>query len=339
MLKKGNRFEAVQPPVPLPLDQDKQRPRGSWLWGLRSDLIEDGEGSIWWQMTGKGIARLKAGNWTVFTPTNGLPGGAIRQMVCDGEGRVWIVAGGRLFCFYDDTWNSSQSAILARGGRLCWHRRPRVGFGRLNRRSRGPRTVGKFTGSQTGIGNLLRLPYPREVTLTGLVVSALHEDRTGHIWVGGNPTGLSYFDAKGLRHELEPKTSLSHRFASISCLFEDRQGSIWVGANTGLYRDTAQPLTMLPILDSAEQVFTTCATRDGTVWVGTETAGVFRVQEGSLARAGGDWGTNTPQIFSLFQDSRTNLWAGTSRGLFRMEGQQFPARFRTSTDELGRSNL
>ena len=154
-------------------------------------------------------------------------------------------------------------------------------------------------------------------------VSTLHEDRTGNLWVGGDPTGLSYFDAKGQRHELKPQTMLSQRFAGISCLFEDRQGSIWVGANSGLYRVTPQPVTMLQTLDSPGQIFTTCATGDGTVWIGTESAGVYRFLDGRLIHVGGDWGASIPQIFSLFQDSRTNLWAGTSSGLFRLEDSRF----------------
>lgn len=80
---------------------------------------------------------------------------------------------------------------------------------------------------------------------------------------------------------------------------------------------------MLQTLDGIGQIFTTCATRDGAVWIGTESAGVYRFLEGSFTRVGGDWGTNTPQIFSLFQDSRTNLWAGTSSGLFRLENSSF----------------
>ena len=323
VLRKGNRFEPVQPPVPLPLDRDKKRPPGSWLWGSHRELIADGEGSIWWQVTGRGIARLRAGSWTVFTATNGLPTGTIQQLVCDGKGRVWIAVNGRLHCFCDDRWNPIQSALPLSGAAAV-----------LAPAAKGGLWVAETEVSWPVDGGQVRRLADREwqpPTLTiapmhhpyWAGVSSLHEDRTGHLWVGSSAAGLCYFDAKGQWHELKPQTSLAQRFVSVSCLFEDHQGSIWVGTDSGLYRVTPHLLTMLPILTSGEQTYTTCATRDGAVWVGTETAGVFRFEEGKFKVVGGDWGTGTPQIFSLFQDSRTNLWAGTSRGLFWLQGSGF----------------
>jgi ligand-binding sensor domain-containing protein/signal transduction histidine kinase len=321
--EKGGRFEPVQPPLPLPVNPDKQRPPGSWLWGFHSDLIADGEGSIWWQATGKGIARLKDGHWTVFTAANGLPAGVIRQMVCDQAGRVWIEAGGKLFCFENGHWHPGEPAVqfpgtgavlapAAKGG--LWVAEPKgswpVDGGQVRRLA-----DGQWQGPARTIPPMHN-PYWVEV-------SCLHEDQAGHLWVGSYFGGLSYFDAQGQRHELKTPALPAEQTIAISCLYEDHQGSIWAGANSGLYRLTPQPLTMLPLLPGNQQIFTTCATPDGAVWVGTETAGVFRFDAGRFTPVAGDWASNPPQIFSLFHDSRSNLWAGTASGLFRLADGQF----------------
>ncbi len=323
MLKKGDRFEPVSPPLPLPVASDKKRPPGSWLWGFHSDLIADGEGSVWWQATGKGIARFKNGNWTVFTPTNGLPTGNIRQMVCDHEGRVWIEAGGQLYYFEKEQWHPSQPAVefqgteavlapAAKGG--LWVAEPKISW---------PRDGGQIVRWADRQWQLPTLIIPPMHNPFWVEVSCLHEDQAGQLWVGTYFGGLSYFDAQGQRHELKSKNLPIQPTTAISCLFEDRQGNIWVGANTGLYRLTRQPLVMLPLLPGNQQIFTTCATSDGSVWVGTETAGVFRFASNQFTPVAGDWGAVAPQIFSLLQDSRTNLWAGTSSGLFQLADRRF----------------
>jgi len=323
MVKKGNLFEPVQPPLPLPVDQDKKRPPGSWLWGFHSDLVADGEGSIWWQATGKGIARLKAGHWTVFTPANGLPTGVIRQMVCDQEGRIWIEIEGKLYCFYDDRWNPSQpdvqfkgsGAVLApavKGG--LWVAEPKVSW---------PLDGGQVRRLANQQWQAPTLTIPPMHNPYWVEVSCLREDQAGHLWVGSYFGGLSYFDAQGQRHELKARALQEQQTLAISCLFEDHQGNIWAGANSGLYRLTPEPLTMLPLLPGNQQIFTACATPDGAVWVGTETAGVFRFEAGRFSPMDGDWGPGIPQIFSLFYDSRSNLWAGTASGLFRLEDNRF----------------
>ena len=321
MRKTGTGFEPAQPPVPLPLDADKKRAAGPWLSDFHSRLIIDGEGSLWWQQTGKGIVRLKAGNWTIFTPSNGLPDGIIRQMVCDHEGRVWVESNGKISYYFDGRWNQPASPIIgdqtvlataAKGG--LWLAKPNVSW------ADGGGQIRQFEGIQR---QAPALTIPPTQNPYWDAVSCLHEDKVGNLWVGSTAAGLRYFDANGEWHELNLTTLLSRRLIEIKCLFEDHQGNIWVGANDGLYRVTRQYLTMLPLLPSRQQIFTSFATRDGAVWVGTETAGVFRFESGKFKSVDGDWDAKTPQIFSLFQDSKTNLWAGTSVGLYQFATGRF----------------
>ena len=269
----GNKFEPVQPPVPLRLDPDKQRIPGTWSSNIRSDLVSDGEGGIWWRMTGKGITRLKAGIWTVFSPTNGLPN-RVNQIACDRERRVWVEADGKLYCFHGDRWDSPQQAVplagespvlapAAKGG--LWVAESKGLWGMSDAQAH------RLVGSQW---QPLTISIPQISSSIWARPTVLHEDRTGRLWVGTKPRGLCYFDAAGRWHGLEGRGSLVPH--AVSCLFEDRQRSIWVGTvDHGLHRLTIQPLTILPLPSPTEEVLTACATRDGAVWVGTRNAGVF----------------------------------------------------------------
>jgi signal transduction histidine kinase/streptogramin lyase len=321
--KRGDRFEPVQPALPWSIDRDKKRPPGSWLWGFHTDLVADGEGSIWWQVTRKGIARLKAGHWTVFTPATGLPAGVIRQTVCDHEGRVWIETGGKLYCFYHERWNPSLPDEQFEGAGAVLSPAIKGGLWVADPKGSWPVDGGQVRRLANAHWHPPTLVIPPMHNPYWVEVSCLHEDQAGHLWVGSYFGGLSYFDATGQRHELKPQTLQAEQTVAISCLFEDHQGSIWAGANSGLYRLTPQPLAMLPLLPGNQQIFTACATADGAVWVGTETAGVFRFETNQFTPVDGDWGADRPQIFSLFHDSRSNLWAGTTSGLYRLADGRF----------------
>jgi ligand-binding sensor domain-containing protein/signal transduction histidine kinase len=320
--KIGDQFEPVKPPVPLPLDSDKKRPRGSWLWGIHSELVADGEGSIWWHINDKGLARLKAGQWTVFTSTNGLPSGPIRQLTCDHEGRIWIEDNGTLYCFNHNRWNANQPATLSSGALAVLAPATKSGLWAAEPKDTwhsGGGLVHRLAGGQWQPAPLTIAPAQTYWTEVG----SLCEDRRGHVWIGWYLGGLCYFDAQGERHDPNLRSSLAQQLVTIWCLYDDHQGNIWAGANSGLYRVTPQPVNMSPPLPDGQRIYTTCSTPDGAIWVGTETAGVYRFAENQFTPIGGEWDGDVPQIFSLFQDSRSNLWAGTSTGLFHLEGGRF----------------
>lgn len=93
--RREGSFESMHPPLrDAPGLKAEERP-GSWLWSRRiqltevgrekerpqktslpqvgTDLIQDHEGALWWRVSGQGLMRFKAGQWGVFSATNGLP--------------------------------------------------------------------------------------------------------------------------------------------------------------------------------------------------------------------------------------------------------------------------
>ncbi|MBI4323961.1 MAG: hypothetical protein HY674_01730, partial [Chloroflexi bacterium] len=345
--RRTQQFESVHPPLPDASKSEEEKKTGSWLWGRRihlteasrekghpakpnlpqvgTELIQDREGAIWWRVSGQGLMRLKAGQWTVFSTTNGLPGGEIEQLSCDREGRVWVEANGRLHRFRGDRWDSPDEAVRL-GGRwpVLVPARP-SGLWVADARGswlQGSGQVRRLVDGQWNEG----LPLlPRTPHANRSVVTCLLEDRTGRLWYGTPSGGLFFSDRAAQWQRLNAHGSVSQGY--ISCLFEDRQGNIWVGAlGDGLYRIRPQPVTMLTLPPPLEnfEINTVWAARDGTVWVGTGGAGVARWQEhGRLTVYGGAQGLDNPHVCALFEDSRTNVWAGTARGLFRLERERF----------------
>lgn len=112
--------------------------------------------------------------------------------------------------------------------------------------------------------------------------TTIFADSRGFVWIG-TADGLSRFDGYGFTN-YKTQNGLPHPI--ISGIIEDKEGIYWVSTHAGLCRiDFTIPL------DS----------------------------EGKLNIELIKFGDSTKQIvYSIFQDSRKNLWAGTRDGLFRI---------------------
>ena len=103
---------------------------------------------------------------------------------------------------------------------------------------------------------------------------------------------------------------------STRSLYEDREGNIWVGLRGGLLRlseaCSAQDMPLEGL--TQDGVRTMAVSGDGSVWVATSH---------NINRFTGDQRTTypVPQTLNLYSDPQGVMWASTSEGLWRSQGQ------------------
>ena len=224
--RQAEGFESLHPPLCEPPGPGEKQRSGSWLWSRRiqltegiqnterptlpslppglTDLVQDAEGAIWWRVSGRGLARLKAGQWTVLSATNTVPGGEIEQLTCDREGQVWILANGRLHHFHDERWDSPDKAVLL-GGRWpvllparqhgLWVADPRGSW------LQGGGHVRRLVDGQWHDELLPTIASPHATARSSPVAG----DRTGRIWYGTSSGGLFF------SHRADPWQRLNAR--------------------------------------------------------------------------------------------------------------------------------
>jgi ligand-binding sensor domain-containing protein/signal transduction histidine kinase len=340
--RRDGKFENARPPLNSSLEKEKRSP-GSWLWerrmhiiegnegpddqgalGNRTQLFEDSYGAVWGHVSGTEVIRLKDDHWSVFTPSNGLPAGGVRQLTSDREGHVWAEAGGKLHRYDESGWDTIQSAVPL-GGRWpvfapankggLWVGEPH-GSWFLNGGE-----VKRFANKQWYKGPK---PIPAIPLTPGSTVTCLLEDHSGRIWYGTASGGVFFSGPDGSWQRLKAQNPFSQGY--ITCLFEDSQGNIWVGTvEDGLYRVTSQPLNMVtlpPTFENAE-INTVCVANDGALWIGTGGFGILRYEDNKFQTFGEAEGLRNLHVCTIFEDSRTNVWAGTQEGLFRLESGRF----------------
>jgi ligand-binding sensor domain-containing protein/signal transduction histidine kinase len=172
-------------------------------------------------------------------------------------------------------------------------------------------------------------------------VIAVHEDRTGNVWVGMYEGGLNRLDrtagkVTAYRHDPADSTSLSSDI--VRAVYEDRSGTLWVGTDIRLERFDPDRGTFLKNWGlgqlPTERVFAIAEDHTGELWVGTQAnlysfdrdLGVFRPYQ--------QLGLSSPAVNTIYGDETGLLWVGTlGGGLYQWDGTRFTS-YRPQGDTL-----
>jgi signal transduction histidine kinase/ligand-binding sensor domain-containing protein/DNA-binding response OmpR family regulator len=171
-------------------------------------------------------------------------------------------------------------------------------------------------------------------------VLSFHEDSKGRIWVGTDGGGLNLFDAssgtfKSFSHSADNAQSISSNV--VTCIKEDSRGTLWVGTFAGgLNRFNAikgnferyqyNPADAKSI--GSNNVWKLMEDKDNELWIGTldglEKYNYFNNTFTRIPAIEHEGNIFPGRVLSLFQDSRGNIWVGsTGLGILDKSSMEF----------------
>ena len=112
----------------------------------------------------------------------------------------------------------------------------------------------------------------------------------------------------------------------VTSLWEDREKNIWCGTGAGLVVIRPNNVETVSPPDNWKScpVLSVLPAPDGALWVGTEGAGLYRLQNGGWTNFNSAQGIRNPNIWSLTADGAGKIWAGTwGGGLFSQKDDGF----------------
>ncbi len=288
-------------------------PLDSRLRGISIESLTAAEGGGVWLGTDKwGLIRVANGVCDFSNSTNGLPAGVARNMVRLSNGEWWAMANVGLVTLSNGKWRAERFGLGAETT-SCALAPDRQGGGLWlattagTRQQSGARVL-KIEGGRV-VRELAPYPWPQDARFT--LVTSITEDAQGRIWVATHLNGVFCWQPEHGWREL--KSAEGNSYIQIGCFLADREGLLWMATRDGmLHRIKENQVATVPLPPDREKelIVSVCITRDGTLWAGTEAAGVFRFREGHFRQVTN--GLAILNVGTLFADSRSNLWVGTS---------------------------
>lgn len=273
-----------------------------------------------WLGTRRGLVRFDGFAFTSYIPTveHALPSASVNALMAERDGTLWISTDKGLARYQDRAFHRVPETEIP--GTVTW----KV----LRDRSKRLWVVGAF-GVRVGDGTHFR-PVPR----VSAHIYALAEDAAGRIWLAGRDY-LAVLDGPDAEPRIAPFSD-GERFFDVVA---DDRGMVWAGTRHGvlaLNTTGADPFRIerrIRTEQGAEwaQVWSLARDPRGDLWLGTDTRGVLRVENGQAVPVEAPSGIRPDAVWALTTDMRGRIWAGTSGGLVRYQR----SAFHTIADGMG----
>jgi signal transduction histidine kinase/ligand-binding sensor domain-containing protein/DNA-binding response OmpR family regulator len=243
-------------------------------------LAEDKWGNLW-VGTSTGLSRLKP-DGSGFIHYNYLTGTAISCIAGDDQGLLWVGSNNGLYLY----------------------------------------------NIQADTFSVFTHEYRNHQSLSSKLVRCIYIDKHGIYWFGTNQGGISKYDKNLTLFNLIVSSSFQENRANtavITALAEDKSGQVLMGSDgNGLFEydrkkeqvhPVALPLKNIPA--NSLPILALLHTPNNKLYLGTFSHGVIIIdrQTGACKQLVKGQGANditSNDIFSLFQDSKGNIWIGTN---------------------------
>jgi diguanylate cyclase (GGDEF)-like protein len=279
-----------------------------------STLCGDGQGTLWIGTNDRGLLRYRDGVFTSLTAAQGLPENNVIRVQRAGDGLPIVFTGNSELRWAEDQslfvrnislWNADNSLTSVEPSGLNeyvdrsgarWTLEP----GRLLRFKDGRQTV--FTTKLTP-DEFLQFRY---------------EDRAGNLWFGTKENAVYLIQGDNLKYFAELDELNSKRIIKIAG--EDNEGSIWLFSEKKLIRYRDGQFTSYAAKDGLESqhIRDVFCDREGTIWVGTNEKGIYRLSRQFLHAYTKEQGLLENITYPIYEDRVGNIWVGSGSGVTRI---------------------
>lgn len=266
-------------------------------------LAEAPDGTVWGGSVSEGLFQFIEGKPAAINASSGLSDILIHCLLVDHEGRLWVGSDSGL----NQLWRKAVFVFGPEDG---------LGYGPVLDlaevvpdevwAARGDAGIYRWAGRMFSRLTAAGVPS-REPRVTALMVA-----RDGSCWVACAAGLLRFKDPQAVADEGFP-SGLSE--PGIIALAEDGAGTIWAGTEAGkLYRLAKGEWTEQPNPWKKHAVRTIVPMTDGSIWVGTDGDGAYRIKGTIEAHLGTGSGLLSDSIRAISIGGHGTLWIGTAGG-------------------------
>ena len=290
------------------------RTQDGFFSGTPTAIAQTSDGYLWVGTEG-GLLRFDGVRFVPWTPPNGkqLRSISVFSLLGARDGSLWIGTD-RGLSHWKDGDLTEYGKVRARIESILEDRRGTIWI----TRGRVQDSSGPLCQIQSG---LLKC-YSKANGIPNRTANALAQDAEGSIWFGSETNLVRWRPDSSSVYPL----SSGEKFVGLSgveALAAAPDNSLWVGMNhlgpgLGLQRLVQgkwRSVVMPSFNGTSLSVSALLLDRDGALWIGTETQGIYRIHNGVADHFDSADGLSGDFVQGLFQDHEGNIWVTTTKGI------------------------
>jgi diguanylate cyclase (GGDEF)-like protein len=272
-------------------------------------LWKDPQGTLWAGTVEGGLLRYRDGVFRAFTTNDGLPDKSIPNIQGAQSGAPLIFFSSGAYLWDDD---------------------------RLSAMPADPRDLREFEdafGTRWVLEPDALLRFKEDVRTSFPVCLTVNDfvqrrfvDHSGGLWVGTSVNGVCHIFGEELLHCTGGDGLPSDTLIQIGG--EDREGNAWLFSKHELFRHKDGRFTRVLSGDElkTQHIRAVFCDREGTVWVGTNDRGLFRLSRPFLTTYAENDGLLDRIVYPILEDRAGTIWIGSGRGLTQFADGRFTPR-------------
>jgi ligand-binding sensor domain-containing protein/signal transduction histidine kinase len=273
-------------------------------------ITQTGDGYLWIG-TESGLVRFDGWNFrNIDDPSGAFSITGVYGLAAGDANSLWVLLENQILLHYHD----------GRFERPSFNNGPYGNISTLSRSSSGNLLISKM---EEGV---FSVRGARVVKLTGAdelprsPVISLAETPQGDVWIGTRDAGLFRRSGGATRAVRKGLPDMK-----INCLLPEGEQDLLVGTDKGIVRWNGSDLVNVdvPGLPTQFQALTMIRDRDGNVWVGTNRAGLLRLNSSGATALAPASAAEERAISVVFEDREGDVWVGTADRIERLRDSAF----------------
>jgi len=292
------------------------RVQDGYLNGNPTSFAQTADGYMWVGSQG-GLYRSDGVTFTAWNPPPGrqypFNNASIQSLYAAKDGSLWIGSASGLSHLANGTFTSI-SAPVGQVEAIVQDRDGAIWISRTHMRS--------FTGPICKVSGDNEQCYGKSSGIEAVAAYPIAADAKGRLWIGASGTLLEW-DEKLIGEYRLPGEKEIDATRSITGLVIDDNGTIWAGVSrrgpgNGLQQFVNRKwrsYVASGLNGTTIDVRTLFLDRDGSLWIGTENQGLYRIHDESVDHFGHEDGLSNNSIYQIFQDREGGIWVATGEGV------------------------
>ncbi len=284
--------------------------------GLTTDVIwalcQDREGSLWIGTGGGGLNRIKDSRFTALTKKEGIGNNFLWTTYEDSRGRQWLGTNGSGVTLWEN--GTAQSVLISNNP-----------LSNIVRTVLDDRNGTIWIGTSAGLYRSpinTPLSFTQEKSIQPKMILTLTQSSDKSIWVGTNDNGVSIMQ-RGMTRRLTHADGLLSN--TVHAIAHHPDGNVWIGTNKGIsiLREQSGTRTWKYLTKTegfyAEETREIYIDQIGVVWIGTDTQGLVRYDNGRITQYSEAQGYDARTVHEIQEDDLGYFWISCNKGIFRVQ--------------------